>query len=357
VPSDAGNGAADAAVSPDTMPGPDAAPAPPSNAVANVFVGGGSSSNIVGFRLTPNGMFTRVGTTPSSGNVGYIAVDLPRKRLFAVGGANVTAFTMDTDRGTLSRIGSGSPGMGHGDVHVSVHPSGKWLFSANYGGGTVAVIPVAENGQPGRATDSKSAGRWAHGITPHPNGRFVYVPCRGANHVAQYRFDDQAGRLTPLSPPTVSQGVGPRHIAVHPTKPWAYLVTEDNGSVVSYMIDGEGRLTQPQVTRMRDGENWGAHIVVSSDGRFVFASARRTNHILAYTIDQNTGRLTQADAVNQGIAVPRDFAIDPAGRFLAVANESAGNVVIFRIDQATGKLTRIATESAVGRAQAVGIAP
>jgi hypothetical protein len=50
---------------------------------------------------------------------------------------------------------------------VSVHPSGRFVFVANYNGGTVAVFPVAADGALGDASDVRPA--WARATMNTPS--------------------------------------------------------------------------------------------------------------------------------------------------------------------------------------------
>jgi 6-phosphogluconolactonase len=44
---------------------------------------------------------------------------------------------------------------GAGPTYVSIHPSGRFLFVANYFGGSVAALPILADGRLGAATDVK----------------------------------------------------------------------------------------------------------------------------------------------------------------------------------------------------------
>src|SRR6202011_1349732 len=125
--------------------------------------------------LTPVKTFQDMGPT-------WLAFDPQRKFLYASneiddfqGGkaGSVTAYGVDKSTGELSKINSVSS-EGAGPAHCSVHPSGRYVFVANYGGGNIAVLPVQANGGLGAAVDTKGdegppgAGRPAEG----PPGNF-----------------------------------------------------------------------------------------------------------------------------------------------------------------------------------------
>ena len=54
----------------------------------------------------------------------------------------------------LSELGRKSSA-GSGPAYVSVDRSGSWVLVANYGGGTVAVLPILADGRLGEASDVK----------------------------------------------------------------------------------------------------------------------------------------------------------------------------------------------------------
>jgi 6-phosphogluconolactonase (cycloisomerase 2 family) len=65
---------------------------------------------------------------------------------------SVTAMSVESGTGDL-RIMNVVSSMGRGPAHISVDPSGKWVFAANYGGGSIAVIPIMPDGSLGAASD------------------------------------------------------------------------------------------------------------------------------------------------------------------------------------------------------------
>ncbi len=101
---------------------------------------------------------------------------------------------------------------------MGVDATGKYVFVANYGDGTVSVLPVGAGGTLGAPLSTLTVGAEAHMIVPDPSNRFVFVPCKGADYVAQFVFDDATGALTPNVTPHVvtAAGAGPRHLAFHP---------------------------------------------------------------------------------------------------------------------------------------------
>ena len=58
-----------------------------------------------------------------------------------------------------------------------------------------------------------------------------------------------------------------------------------------------------------------------------------------FAIDEDKGTLTLVEYVSTQGETPRNFNLDPTGKFLIAENQRSNNVVVFSIDQDTGKLT------------------
>ncbi len=326
----------------------------------HAFVGSGNG-NITAYSVdVATGALTLLGVTNGGANPSFLAFDVGRNRLYAAneGSSQIAAFTLSSDAGLtlLNRVGS----QGNGPAHVSVDPSGRWVFAANYGGGNVAVLRVTDGGL-GAATDTEASGGQAHQIISDATGRFVYVPCKAANHVAQYRFDADAGQLTPLSPATVATAAnaGPRHLALHPSGAWAFLINELDDTLTSLRVEADGRLT-PVDTKstlpvgFSGASNTTAEVQVHPNGRFVYGSNRGHNSIVAFSVDAANGSLTLLGHTPTGGTTPRHFDIDPSGRLMLVGNQGSGTVHGFRIDASTGALTTLGQRAAVNSPAFVG---
>jgi 6-phosphogluconolactonase len=302
-------------------------------------------------RLSVN---TTTGATASVGSVAsfgsspsFLAVDATSKHLYAVDEnmtGQVGAYAIDATTGALTFQNAVSSG-GNGPPFVTVDGSGKWVLVANYGDGTVSVLPVMGDGSLGTPVQTLSAGSQAHMIQPDPSNRFVFVPCKGADYVAQYVFDATMGKLTPNAPPTVAtaSGAGPRHIAFHPTLNVAYVIAENASTITSYAFDTSAGTLSPTQTISTlpsgfSGANTGAEIHVHPSGKWLFASNRGDDSIAVFALD-TAGSMTAHGQTKSGGTTPRDFSLDPSGALLYAANQGSGNVVPFRFDAASGSLT------------------
>jgi 6-phosphogluconolactonase len=293
-------------------------------------------------------------TSDGGKNPTYLAWSPSRKFMYAVneaGPGRVAAFAINPQDGALTKINDASSA-GGGPCHVSVHPGGKWVFAANYGSGTIGVLAVKPDGGVGEP-EQLVPGKNAHQMFADASGKYVFVPCLGSNHVAQYVFDDATGKLTPNNPPTVATavGAGPRHLAFHPSGKFAYLINELDSTITSMTYDAEKGLLSPIETlpTLPEGAvkkgNSTAHVLVTPSGKFVYGSNRGNDSIVIYAVNAQTGKLTLVGHETGGgeIKIPRDFTLDPSGKYLLAASQKTGIVTIFRCDAEKGTLEKLST--------------
>lgn len=262
----------------------------------------------------------------------------------------VSAIALDAEGGprVLGTVSSG----GAGPTHLSVHPDGDWLLSANYNSGSVAVHPIAADGSLGERTDLVAHdspppgpgqdGPHAHQIVTSPDGGHVLAVDLGNDTVYTYELDAGAGKLTQVSYAALPAGAGPRHLAFHPGGAYAYVACELNNTVVVCGYDpASGELTpgQPQSTGTGEGTSYPGEVVVTSDGGYVFVSNRGHDSISRYAVADGGASLRLLDTVPVGGAYPRHLALSPDDALLFASNQNSGTVTVFHLDAATGDLT------------------
>jgi len=291
-------------------------------------------------------------------NPSYLAVSPDQRFLYSVHGDEdyATAFALDPATGQAKLLNRAAAG-GKNGVREAVDPSGKFLVMANYGSGSVALLPIAPDGSlkdqhqlvqlPGEPGPHKveQTSSHPHDIVFDPSGRFVLVPDKGLDRVFVFRFDAAAGRLTPTEQGSVKSrpGAGSRHLAFHPKLPIVWVLNELDSTIATYRFDTEsGTLTARQVMSTLPNEFTGysttAEIAVSPDGRFVYGSNRGHDSVTVFAANTEGLLSVVGWQPTQG-STPRFIGLDPAGRFLYAANEQGDTVVAFRVDGNSGKLT------------------
>jgi 6-phosphogluconolactonase len=321
--------------------------------------------------VTPLGA---AGLAAETENPSFLAVHPNQRFLYAVNevsryegkdAGSVSAFAIDRATGTLTLLNRVSS-RGGGACHLSLDRSGKWLFVANYGGGSVAAFPVHDDGTLGEASAffqhegksvnaARQSGPHAHETVVSPDNRFVLAADLGLDKVFTYRLDPAKGGLAPGEPPfaTIAPGSGPRHLAFRPDGKFVYVLKEMLSAVVAFRYDaGGGTLAELQTLSTLpegfSGDNSGAELATHPSGKFLYASNRGDDSVAIFRVDATKGTLTSAGRVSTQGKTPRGFAIDPSGRFLVAGNQNSGTVVVFRIDQQTGGLTPTGTVLQLG---------
>jgi 6-phosphogluconolactonase len=222
---------------------------------------------------------------------------------------------------------------------------------ANYNGGNFSVLSVDGSGALVSRVSGADHGGGAqtHEVVLDASNQFLFVVNKGRSDVSQYRFDASTGSVTPNTPPALAlaTGVGSRHMAFHPTLPYAYVVNELGDSVSVLAFDaGAGTLGSIQTLSTLpagvDGaQNSGAEVQVAPSGRFVYASNRGNDSIVIYGVDAATGRLTLVGHQPTNGDTPRSFNIERSGELMLVANQDSDEVVTFRVNATTGALTEL----------------
>jgi len=312
------------------------------------------------YRVDPaTGAWSHVQHVGSLVNPSFLVLHPDRRMLYSVHGdeSYAMSFSVDRETGSLTERNRVETG-GRNGVHQAIDPSGRFLVVANYGAGSVSVLPIAADGalsgavqvvalqgQPGPHRIEQTSSH-PHHIVFDPSGRYVIVPDKGLDRIFIFRFDPAAGKLTPTEQgaAVARAGSGPRHAAFHPTLPVTWVVNEIASTIATYYWEAEhGGLRPAQILPLLPsdytGESTGAEIAVSAGGRFVYCSNRGHDSIAIFSADSRTGLLTPAGWTSSQGRTPRFIGFDPSRRFLYAANEQSDTVVTFLADQATGRLT------------------
>ena len=253
---------------------------------------------------------------------------------------------------------------GDGPCYVAVDRTGRNVFVANYTGGTFTAYKASPNGALAEAssldchtnpvcgpvgpTKPRQDAPHLHCTTITPDNRFVLVCDLGSDAIDIFPFT--AGSMHPLDAPiriATRPGSGPRHVAFHPNAKWLYCIheldctidlydwTPTNGKPTLKLRQDSVISTLPKGVDLKG--NTACEVVVSDDGRFLYACTRGTNDITVYRIDAATGLLTEQQRLSCGGKTPRIIAFDPSRKWLLSCNQGgAGSVTVFAHDPATG---------------------
>lgn len=276
----------------------------------------------------------------------------------------VAAFALSAG-GSAAALLSRQSTLGSAPCHLAVDPTGRWLVSANYGSGSVALHPILPDGALGPPADlarhagsgpraDRQAGPHAHSVTFDPSGGFIIAADLGADQLLTYALDRERGKLTPHDPPAVAlhPGAGPRHFAFHPSGASAYVINELDNTVVACEWEGEKGLLTPRQTLPTlppefTGISHCADIRVHPAGRFLYGSNRGHDSLAVFSITPETGLLEGAGHVGSGGRNPRNFALTPDGQWLLAANQDTDNIAVFRLGEDGRRVTPIGDSCSV----------
>jgi 6-phosphogluconolactonase len=320
-----------------------------------------------------SGALTQIKVASTVPSPSWIAIHPNGKYLYAVNeisnfngttSGSVSAFSINRTTGDLTFLNVVSS-QGAGPVHLSVDPLGQFVFVANYGGGSIAVLPILSNGSLGNATDvhvdvgsvgpthATNAPPGSFAISGHdaphavmiqadPAGKFVLSTDLGQDRIYSWLLNRSNGKLTPYSPAffDVHPGDGPRHFAFHPNGSLLYSIQEEASTLMTFTYDApSGSLTQQQLLSSLPpefaGTNFASEVRVSSDGQAVYAANRLHDGIGIFAVE-NLGQRNQVGLNQVGEEwtrgdYPRSFTIDPTGKFLVSCNQRSDALTVYRI--------------------------
>lgn len=308
-----------------------------------------------------SGTMQQVQSVSNTKSPSFLALHPSGRYLYSVNegaekSGGVSSYTIEKKTGKLTYMNS-QPSLGGSPCYISIDHTGKTAFVANYGGGSMVVLPIQDNGKLSPSTDSiqnngsgpnaqRQERAHVHSATVGPDNRFVYVADLSTDKLHILNIDPKTSTVKPATVPfvAVKPGSGPRHFAIHPNKKYAYLAEELASSIAVFRRNPEtGALTLmqdnvPTLPTGFSGQNTSADIHIDPSGKFLYQSNRGANTLAIFALGTNGMLIKVADQSVEG-KTPRNFLIDPKGDFVFVANQDSDNITIFRRDKKTGKLT------------------
>lgn len=317
----------------------------PSMQALSVYVSCGESREIDVFSLDPgSGEISLRQRVLTPGSPVPMRAMIAQQRLY-VGMRNdsaLHAFAIKSEDGCLHSLGGvAAPGA---PVYVSSAPASGVAFSSSYGDNNLSVFPLDANGVPLAAQQTESGLPRAHAARVDQSGRWLLVPTLGADAIRIYRIE-AGGHLVPNDPAAVAvkTGSGPRHPVFSADNRFVYCLNELNGCIDVFAFDAErGALDLRQTIDMMPpgfaGAPWTAELRLTGDGRFLYATDRRSSTIAILSVAKKTGKLVLVGHTPTE-DTPRGMDVDPSGRWLVVAGQQSGGLTVYAIDQVSGRLT------------------
>ncbi len=320
---------------------------------------GGNSQGIYKYQLNNDGTMDSIGLVAITPNPSYLAKSADNQYLLTISEVSskdsvgfVKSYRILED--SLLQVGESTSGGAH-PCFITVNDEG-YVLVANYTGGNMALLKLNRSGELSDVLDlqqhegsditERQRGPHAHSAWFDPMNDNIITVDLGTNDLWISNIDTKKQTLRPALPHTLSMnpGAGPRHLDFHPNGKWIYVVNELDCTVSLVEREGNGYRLGPSYSTLPDdfnGKNTCAHVKVSSDGKFLYASNRGHNSIAIFSISRKNGQLTAKGHQSVQGETPRNFNLSPGDKYLVVANQRTNNMVSFKRNKKTGQLTPV----------------
>ena len=277
------------------------------------YVANNSSDDVSAYTITSTGALAPNGTTLAGSKPSSVSVDPTGKFVYVtnwgdtVTSSTVSAYTI-TSTGALAPNGSALAGSQPNSV--TVDPSGQFAYVANFSSNDISAYAIDSTGALSPINCSGTcnginfpAGAGPGSVTVDPTGKFVYVANWGSGDVSAYTIDPGTGTAGALTQIPCGGGNGcnvdnflagslPNSVIVDPSGQFAYVANWGSGDVSAYKIDSTtGALTAVGSSQVLAGGG-PFSITVDPSGKFAYVANQTTDDVSAYTIDSITGALT-----------------------------------------------------------------
>ena len=309
---------------------------------------------------TDSGKLNPASLAAEIGSPGFLALHPNGQSLYAVGnvgGPGVAAYSIGQD-GKLTLLNTELIGDG-GGAHIAVHPSGKFLLTAQYGGGSVALFPIASDGSVKKRAQlaeheggSRVVGNRQNSPHPHwagysPDGKFAFIPDLGLDQIVIYKVDENQPAIHTHGVAQSIPGGGPRHMRFSIDGRFIYLLNELSLSVTTFAYDKSKGTTERLTTtpalseavKAKEAFNSASEILVHPNGKFVYSANRGNDSVTVYQANPTTGKLNVQEVEPIRGSWPRNINLDPTGKWLLAAGAHSNTVSVFAINQQNGELT------------------
>jgi 6-phosphogluconolactonase len=329
----------------------------------NVFFASGGRGSLGIYKSkfnTESGKLSNPVVAAEIKNSNFLAQHPDGRKIYAVAelpeGPAVVGYKVDR-KGVLEEFTSSLINDTKGS-HISVHPSGKFLLTAQYLGGSVAFFPLNEQGELGEivkyAHEGASKVNLKRQKDPHPHwtgyspdGKYAFVPDLGTDNIHIYKVKDDFSGITKHKLAKTIPGGGPRHMRFSIDGKFIYLLNELDLSISTFAYNsekGEAKLIEvtpalPKEVKEKEVFNSGAEILVHPNGKFIWSSNRGSDSISVFNVEAATGKLSFVESEAVRGCWPRNINLDPSSKWILAAGQFSNTVSVFKINQDTGELT------------------
>ncbi|PIJ48730.1 6-phosphogluconolactonase [Erwinia sp. OLTSP20] len=232
-------------------------------------------------------------------------------------------------------------------THISTDRHGRFLFCGSYNDACVSVSPMDSRGLPQAPSQVIGDLAGCHSANIDLANQTLFVPALKQDRICLFTLNDN-GELTPAAQKQVDtvSGAGPRHMAFHPNRQYAYCINELDSSVnVWNLHNPHGKVERVQSVDMMPAgfsdTRWAADIHLTPDGRFLYACDRTASVIAIFSVSEEGSVLT-LEGHQPTETQPRGFNIDHSGQFVVAAGQKSDHIEVYRIEPVRGLLQPLA---------------
>jgi len=329
-----------------TPPGPGPTPTPAAHGTFVYFDSG--LSQVIGYKLNPDGTLTPLAGSPFAINGGLAAAG---NFLAVESGSTVSTYLVDAASGALTKAGSGTVVQGAAAAGIAADANNVYvagLIPANTSTG-IYGFALAANGA----------------LTPLAGSPYVFT---GACDLCDAPFDLTLNNSFLIQGGTGFHGVGdftvyPRgaggvlgkaqilgttafeNVAIqHPTGSFAYALDTGDGLLSQFTIGPGGQAAQTATLGLA---GFPQALIVDTTGKFVL-SLDNEGVVHVFAIASASGNVSEIGKSDSGGSNASGIAMDPSGHFVFVSAGGTTNVpgaanqiTVFTFDPLTGAMKKL----------------
>ena len=311
---------------------------------------------------TQTGKLAFESKTEGISNPSYLAINKQGTKVYSVNESGserkggVSSFDFNAKNGNISLINDQET-IGSGPCYISIANDNKFIFTANYGSGSISVLPLKNDGSIGPLSQliqhegssvdlSRQTAPHTHSVIFSNDGKTLFSANLGTDKLYAYDYNSSFEKpLQNAAQPFVKidPGFGPRHFVFNKKGDKLYLLSEMKAMITVFDYKDKVLTKNAVVNLNLDGverKNGAADIHLSNDGNFLYATNRGDiNEIVIFKVNKIDGSITRIGAQSSMGKTPRNFIIDPSDNFLLVAHQNSDDIYVFKRDKKTGMLT------------------
>jgi 6-phosphogluconolactonase (cycloisomerase 2 family) len=325
----------------------------------------------------------------------------------AIPGSNqIVIYREDPNSGILTQLAGSPITAGSAVESIVIHPSNKFLFTANAGEGDVSLYTIAATGALDEVTPRTVVGTSPTLLAMDSGGSFLYVGNSGSQNISVFSINASSNppTLTPVlgspfqigmspinmkvSPSgnalyvtgtgspgfievfSLNQGVpsvvsgspfvtgaGPYGLMISSSGGFLYLANKLDNSISEFTVNSDGSLTQFSNSPIGEQYSGPVSLLIDKSGKYMYVANQGSTNLGAYSIGSDGALTLLTNSPFATGAEPTVLALDAGGKYLFVGNQSSPAVQSFSLDTGSGTLTSVNTYTLPGTPTSIAVTP